>query len=343
MTLPRGVHRVRRKLVNGKFRYHFYVARGGDKFWVDDVPNPIDPEFSTSYAEVRQRPVRNAHLVEFQVEQFLASSAVPKADRSRRDQKKWLLRFAKHFSQAPIKMFSEPKSRRLVRIWRDQWKHSPKQFDMAGTHATRFLNWCVSEGLLDQHHLHRLPKLYQSERVEIVWSTSDVEKFMSVAPMWACRLLTAALETGLRPDDLIRINRGQIDGQRLRVRTAKRGKLAYIPISPELRRLIDETPKDRFLLLGNRDGDPISNAGASRVISRYRDKAGLDRSLQLRDARGTAATRLLMLGLTLMEITVYFGWSLRYAQNVIEHYARVSPEVTDKILVKLANAKGNET
>jgi hypothetical protein len=36
------------------------------------------------------------------------------------------------------------------------------------------------------------------------------------------------------------------------------------------------------------------------------------------------------------------GWSLRNASAVIEHYARVSPDETDAILVKLATAKGGE-
>ncbi len=34
------------------------------------------------------------------------------------------------------------------------------------------------------------------------------------------------------------------------------------------------------------------------------------------------------------------GWSIRYAANVIEHYASVSPDETDAVLVKLTRAKG---
>lgn len=37
------------------------------------------------------------------------------------------------------------------------------------------------------------------------------------------------------------------------------------------------------------------------------------------------------------------GWSVRYAAAVIEHYARVSPDEFDGILVKLAAAKGGAT
>jgi len=37
------------------------------------------------------------------------------------------------------------------------------------------------------------------------------------------------------------------------------------------------------------------------------------------------------------------GWSIRHAANVIEHYARVSPDETDSVLVKLALAKKGTT
>lgn len=60
----------------------------------------------------------------------------------------------------------------------------------------------------------------------------------------------------------------------------------------------------------------------------------------MQGARGTAATRLLNAGLGLSQIANHMGWSIRHAANVIEHYATVSPDETDAVLVKLAQAKG---
>lgn len=75
----------------------------------------------------------------------------------------------------------------------------------------------------------------------------------------------------------------------------------------------------------------------------FQDRAGWHRvySLRLYDTRGTAATRLLNHGLTLKEIAQHMGWSLRTASNMIEKYARVSPDETDTILHKLTAAKRN--
>lgn len=52
------------------------------------------------------------------------------------------------------------------------------------------------------------------------------------------------------------------------------------------------------------------------------------------------ATRLLNAGLSLAEIANHMGWPVRYAANVSEHDARVSPDETDAALVKPAQAKG---
>lgn len=95
-----------------------------------------------------------------------------------------------------------------------------------------------------------------------------------------------------------------------------------------------------MLILTNASGKPLTPHRASEGVRQWRDKAGLSKDLRLFDARGTAATRLLNEGLTLAEIANYMGWSVRYAANVIDHYARVSPDEPDSVLVKLAKAKG---
>ncbi len=345
MQLPKGVHRVRRKLSNGKSRFHFYAGRGrgAKKFWVDEKRIPSDPDFFLAYAESIERTKTTLQMVPSLVDEFLDSAAMPKAKRSIADLRKWMLRFADHFFDAPAVIFAERGSRAEVNAWRAKWKHSPKQHDMAGTHAVRFLNWAVEEGKLKEHHCHRLPKLYAVDRSGIVWTSSDRQAIETLAPDWVRRILCVACETGLRPGDLIKLTRGAVEhtpaGRRLRVRTQKRGRVAHIPITPELAKVIDATPRDRVLILTNATGKQLTEHRASEGLRQWRDKAGLSRKLRLQDCRGTAATRLLQAGLSLSEIANHMGWSLRHAANVIEHYARVSPDETDAVLVKLAHAR----
>ena len=111
-------------------------------------------------------------------------------------------------------------------------------------------------------------------------------------------------------------------------------------ISVDRSRMIDSTPKNRLLILANASGKPLPPHRASEGVRQWRDKARLSDDLRLYDARGTAATLLLNADLSLAEIANHMGWSVRYAADVIEHYARVSPDETDAVLMKLAKAKG---
>lgn len=347
MVLPKGVHRVRRRLVDGQCRYHFYAWRGGPKFWVDHVREPSDPDFHVAFAHAMQKPKPNSLVTPDLVDLFLSSAARAKSPRSFDDQRKWLLRFAKHFHDAPAIIFEERGSRGEVNKWRAQWQHSPKQHDMAGTHVARVLNWAVEEGHLTEHHCHKLPRLYSVDRSEVVWTAADRAAIDAMAPEWVRRVLCVACETGLRPGDLINLTRTAVEqtpyGRRLRVRTSKRGRVAHIPITPALSEVIDDTPKDRLLILTNASGGQLTEHRASEGLRQWRDKAGLSRDLRLQDCRGTAATRLLHAGLTLSEIANHMGWSLRHAANVIEHYAQVSPAETDMVVAKLAKAKRGRT
>lgn len=343
MALPKGVHRVRRRLASGRSRYHFYAWRGGPKFWIDDIREPSDPDFFIAFAETAERPRPKAMMTPTLVDLFLSSASRARGQRSFQDQRKWLLRFSKHFHDAPAVIFEERGSRGELNRWRAQWKHSPKQHDMAGTHAVRVLNWAVEEGHLSEHHCHKLPRLYEVDRSEIVWTPADRAAIDAIAPGWVRRLLSVACETGLRPGDLIKLTRTSVEetpqGRRLRVRTSKRGRVAHIPITAALAEVIDTTPSDRLLILTNASGGQLTAHRASEGLRQWRDKAGLNQALRLQDCRGTAATRLLDAGLSLSEIASRMGWSLRHASNVIEHYARVSPGETDAVLLKLTREK----
>lgn len=304
---------------------------------------PKDPDFHLAFAEAINRPKPATLTTASMVDLFLSSAARAKSPRSFADQRKWLVRFASHFHDAPAIIFEERASRGEVNAWRAQWKHSPKQHDMAGTHAVRVLNWAVEEGHLSEHHCHKLPRLYDVDRSEVVWTQADRDAIDAKAPDWVRRLLCVACESGLRPGDLVKLTRSAVEdtphGRRLRVRTSKRGRMAHIPITPALAQVIDSTPRDRMLILTNASGGQLTQHRASEGLRQWRDKAGLSSELRLQDCRGTAATRLLDAGLSLSQIASHMGWSLRHAANVIEHYARVSPGETDAVLIKLARAK----
>ncbi|ULB09554.1 site-specific integrase [Cereibacter azotoformans] len=347
--LPPGVHAVGRRTGEGK-KWHFYAWRGGPKFWTDEAHYPSSREFLAAYTEATALPRAATYIVPNLVDDFLSSPEMPKGERTRADYRRWGLRLAEEFKDDPAEIFEDPGSRAEVNEWRKQWAHSPRQYDYAGTVAAVLLNWAVDQGKIRQHHCQRLRKVYEVDRAEIVWTPDHREAIEAKAPEWIRRILTAACETGLRVADLTKLAWSHVEatphGRRIRVRTSKRKRVAYIPVTEAMGKLLDATPRDRMLILLSERGKPLTPHRASEGLRQWRDKAGLTPEalgydLRLQDARGTAATRLLSAGLSLAEIAAHMGWSIRHAAAVIEHYARVSPDETDAILVKLATAKGS--
>lgn len=349
-SLPKGVHRVRRKLKCG-VKYHFYAWRSGPKFWEDAIPHPVSPEFFQAFAACSVPQKSSANLIDGLVTDFLSSDAMPPKARSREDVELWIKKFQVEFGEDPIAMFEEPASRAELNSWRKRWIHSPKQYDMAGTHVVKLLNWAVGEGRIKEHHCHRLKKLYVSNRSEIVWTSADIEAFNKVAPDWVQRILLLGCETGLRVADLVQVRKKHFEdtkaGKRLRFKTAKRGRTAYIPATTGLKELLDATPESQQTLLVSQLGRPLSARWASNQITKWRREANVPpwddgREKTLADTRGTAATRLLNADLSLRQIATLMGWSVRYASQVIEIYARVSPDESDEVSRKLESAKQKE-
>lgn len=341
----RGIHRVRRKLADGTVREHHYAWRGGPKFWSsDDEIKKGSAEYVAAFAATVERPKSGGVTVPEMVDRYLDSADfASRAPRTQADYRKWALRFADEFKDDPAALFEDPGSRAEVAQWRENWKHSPKQYDYAATAVSIILNWARDAGIIAQHHCDRMRKLYGSDRAEIVWTPADLERFNAIAPEWVRRILTTATQTGLRPGDLIRLTWQHVEatphGRRIRLRTNKRKRIASIPVTPAMGAILDATPRTRALILVSERGRPLTEHRASEGVRQWRDKAGLPDNLRLADARGTAATSLLRAGCELGEIAAHMGWSLRYAAQIIEAYAAVAPEMADEILVKLERAR----
>ncbi|HHX89632.1 MAG TPA: hypothetical protein GX700_07650 [Paracoccus sp.] len=175
------------------------------------------------------------------------------------------------------------------------------------------------------------------------WTDDDIAAFEKGVPPHIARILIAATETSLRPGDLARLGPAHIHptpkGQRVVIWTAKRKRLASIPVTPRMAALIAATPPDQVHFIVNKAGQPYQHENyLGDAISQWRDKLKIPGGLRLYDARGTAATRLLMADASLKEIATAMGWSIKHASEVIERYTALSPEMSDGIADKLVRA-----
>lgn len=168
-----------------------------------------------------------------------------------------------------------------------------------------------------------------------------IEVFIAGAPPHIGRIPFAATETGLRPGDLAQLGRAHIHpaprGQRIVIWTAKRKRLASIPVTRRMAALISDTPPEQTQFIVNKAGQPYQHENyLGDAVSQWRDRLKIRPELQLHDAKGTAATRLLMADASLKEIATAMGWSVKHASEVIERYTALSPEMSDGIRAKLS-------
>ncbi len=157
----------------------------------------------------------------------------------------------------PTAATERPAIRTVALEWRDQW--SGRQADYAWQVLRRLVSWCYDRGHLQHHHLRGGGLLYEADRSEIIWPEAARDAYAKVAPKPELDALDAALETGLRPSDLVKLDRSRIlptpGGRRISVKTAKRKRMASIPVTPRMAAIIDAAPEEGPILR-NASGDP---------------------------------------------------------------------------------------
>jgi len=345
----KGINRVRRKLADGTVREHHYASRqrGAVAFWHSGMDFAVgSPEYLAALSAAR--PVEHLARGLFReiLIDFLASQDFTRlAARTQADMRASIYHpkngIDHKFGGGPKGVFDDPRIRGVALKWRDGI--GGKVGDDRIRHLQRIVGWAVDRGALRHNHLQRIRATYKASRADVFWTADEITAFVAGAPAHIARILIAATETGLRPGDLARLTRAHIHptprGQRIVIWTAKRNRLASIPVTAAMAQLIADTPPGQAHLIVTKGGEPYTHENyLGDAVSAWRDKLKIRSVLRLYDARGTAATRLLMADATLKEIATSMGWSIKQAASVIERYAALSPEMSDGVAAKLARA-----
>lgn len=335
-----GLNRVVATLSTGERVEYHYAYRGGPRIWKTGDPNPPgSPGYLRALVDAAPPAIADGAFREI-TRKYVASLDYRRlADRTKADYRKWLDQIDAEFGDAPAESFNRATIRPEALEWRDRW--SGKQAEYAWTVLRRVVSWAYDRGHLKAHHLRGGGKVYEPDRADIIWPDAARDAFAKVAPRAETDALDAAIETGIRPGDLVKLSRAQVlptpGGQRISVKTAKRKRMASIPVTPRMAEILARASADGPILR-NASGDPWTTSYLSQRIKLYARKAKLDDRLHLHDARGTACTRLLMAGAPLGEIAMVFGWSARHAAAMVEVYAAMNPAAADAVMARLAES-----
>jgi integrase len=197
------------------------------------------------------------------------------------------------------------------------------------------LSFGMDRGLIAANPCARGGRLYRGNRVDKIWTADDEAAFLKSALAHLHLPLLLALWTGQRQGDLLRLPWYAYDGARIRLRQSKTGTPVSFRAGAPLKAALDAAAKRSPIILTNSDGKPWSEGGFRASWRKAQAKAGIT-GVTFNDLRGTAVTRLALVGCTEAEIAAITGHTLRDVRSILDaHYLHRDPALADNAIRKL--------
>ena len=144
-----------------------------------------------------------------------------------------------------------------------------------------------------------------------------------------------ALWTGQRQGDLLRLPWAAYDGTRIRLRQSKTGTPVSVKVGAPLKVALDAAPRVCPVILVTLKGRPWTTDGFRTSWWKACAKAGIS-GVTFNDLRGTAVTRLAIVGCTEAEIAAITGHTLRNVRSILDaNYLHRDPALADNGICKL--------
>jgi integrase len=332
----KGINSKRKRLADGSWRTYWYAWKSGPPLRGE----PGTPEFIASYNEAVARKVTPPRGTVLSVlTQYQASEDFRGlADSTRRSYVALITRIEKDFGDFPLSALTDRRTRGVFMTWRDEIAASAgrRQADYAWTVLARVLSWSFNRGLVAVNPCERGGRLYRGGgRAEKVWTDVDEAAFLERAPAHLHLPLLLALWTGQRQGDLLRLPWSAYDGTRIRLRQSKTGTPVSFKAGAPLKAALDATPKRSTIILTNSDGKPWTSDGFRASWGKACKAAGVV-GVTFHDLRGTAVTRLALVGCTEAQIAAITGHSLRDVCSILDaNYLHRDPALADAAITKL--------
>ena len=331
----KGINSVRKKLADGTVKTFYYAWKSGPPL----RGKPGSPEFVASYNEaVAQKVVTPSGTLLGLLQRYQASADfIDLAESTRRSYIALIKRIEREFSDFPLAALTDRRTRGIFKAWRDRiaTMSGRRQGDYAWTVLARVLSWGLDRGLVAANPCERGGRLYRASRTEKIWTPDDEVLFLKQAPGHLHLPLLLALWTGQRQGDLLRLPWSAYDGTHIRLRQSKTGARVVIRVGAPLKAVLDATPKRSTVILNNSDGKPWTSDGFRASWRKACAAAGV-RGVTFHDLRGTAVTRLALVGATEPEIATITGLSLQSVRAILDaHYLNRDPALGDSAIGKL--------
>ena len=332
----KGINSLTKRLADGQVVTYWYAWKGGPRLH----GQPGSPEFIASYNEAVSRKVTPPAGVMFSVLQGYQASQdfLDLSKRTRDDYIGKIKQIEKEFGDFPLSALADRRTRGVFLAWRDKLAHSSRrQADYSWVVLARVLSWALNRGLIAANPCEKGGRLYGGTRADKIWSTDDEANFLRKGPTHLHLALVLALWTGQRQGDLLRLPWSSYDGTHIRLRQSKGGVRVVVPVGAPLKAALDAAARTKKgpLILVNSDGKPWTPDGFRSSWRKACTQAGVV-GVTFHDLRGTAVTRLALVGATEAEIASITGHALRDVRAILDaHYLHRDPALAESAIRKL--------
>lgn len=318
VALP-GVHRVKRALAAGGHSLHFYAWRGGPR--IDAAPDT--PEFLAEWQRLtadRDKPRHHNGTLQELITAFQKSPAFTDlADETREGYARRIRKIETAYGDLPLAAIADPRTRGAMLDWRDGMK-GRREGDYCLTVLARILSWAKDRGRTAVNPLERPGRLYSGSRAEIIWLDAEIEALLAIASPAVRLPFLAALHTGQREGDVLRLTWSAYDGTALRLRQSKGGRHVRIPVTADLKAALDATKRVAVTICATSRNQAWTGDGFRASFTKAKADAKIE-GRTFHDLRGTAVTRLAIAGCTVPEIATITGHDLKTVEeNLSKHY-----------------------
>jgi integrase len=330
----KGLHWTPVTLADGSKKTYYYAWRGGPRLNGEYG----SPEFIASYnaAIATKVVVPEGKLLSLLQGYQASQDFLGLRERTRADYIKQIEKIEQKFGDAPVKALADPRTRGIFMDWRDELAlRSKRQADYAWTVLARVLSWAKDRGKITVNPCERGGRVYHGTRVDFVWSVEDEAAFLEHAPAHLHLPLLLALWTGQRQGDLLRLPWSAYNGASIRLRQSKTGARVEIPVGAPLKVALDAAKRHGPITLTSTDARPWTPDGFRASWGKACKKAAIA-GITFNDLRGTAVTRLALVGCTEAEIATITGHSLRDVRSILDaHYLHRDIELARSAITKL--------
>ena len=337
MHVPlKGINIKTKRLADGTCNTYYWAWKGGPAL----PGKPGSPEFVAAFnAAIAIKVEAPAGVLLSLLNRFQESGEFLHkiSERTRLDYVKQIKRIEREFADLPIKALAERGARSVFLEWRDDLaRTSLRQADYAYGTLARVLSWSLKRGLIDVNPCAEGGKLYSGTRVDKVWRDADIARFLDVAPPPMRLAMMLAVNTGQRQGDLRRLPWSSYDGTVIKIRQRKTGVPIPVPVSDELKAVLDAAPLVSPIMLVNSDGKPWSESGFQSAWGKATARAGVEGLKPFHDLRGTAVLALARAGCNVIEIYSVTGHKPGDAQAILTaHYLPQDGGVAANAIAKL--------